>query len=167
MTKSDNSNTKTLSFIANTHSLMNNSINPVYSQQEKNLRNLAWKVAPTLLISFKYAWAGVRYAFITQRNFRIHTAVATLALSLGFYLQVSAMEMAVITITCAMVMILELINTAIESVVDLTVKQTYHELAKIAKDCAAGAVLLSAIAAVLVAGFILLPPLLRLILSVS
>ena len=167
MTKSDNSNTKTLSFIANTHSLMNNSINPVYSPQEKNLRNLAWKVAPTLLISFKYAWAGVRYAFITQRNFRIHTIVATLAVSLGFYLQVSAMEMAVITITCAMVMILELINTAIESVVDLTVKQTYHELAKIAKDCAAGAVLLSAIAAVLVAGFILLPPLLRLILSVS
>ena len=167
MTKSDNSNTKTLSFIANTHSLMNNSINPVYSPQEKNLRNLAWKVAPTLLSSFKYAWAGVRYAFITQRNFRIHTMVATLALSLGFYLQVSAMEMAVITITCAMVMILELINTAIESVVDLTVKQTYHELAKIAKDCAAGAVLLSAIAAVLVAGFILLPPLLRLILSVS
>ena len=167
MTKSDNSNTKTLSFIANTHSLMNNSINPVYSPQEKNLRNLAWKVAPTLLISFKYAWAGVRYAFITQRNFRIHTMLATLALSLGLYLQVSAMEMAVITITCAMVMILELINTAIESVVDLTVKQTYHELAKIAKDCAAGAVLLSAIAAVLVAGFILLPPLLRLILSVS
>ncbi|MDJ0636195.1 MAG: diacylglycerol kinase family protein [Xenococcaceae cyanobacterium MO_188.B29] len=167
MTKSDNSNAKTLSFIANTHPLMNNSINPVYPPQEKNLRNLAWKVAPTLLISFKYAWAGVRYAFITQRNFRIHTAVATLALSLGFYLQVSAMEMAVITITCAMVMILELINTAIESVVDLTVKQTYHELAKIAKDCAAGAVLLSAIAAVLVAGFILLPPLLRLILSVS
>ncbi len=167
MTKSDNSNTKTLSFIANTHSLMNNSINPVYSQQEKNLRNLACKVAPTLLIRNKYPWAGVRYAFITQRNFRIHTAVATLALSLGFYLQVSAMEMAVITITCAMVMILELINTAIESVVDLTVKQTYHELAKIAKDCAAGAVLLSAIAAVLVAGFILLPPLLRLILSVS
>lgn len=167
MTKSDNNNTKTLSFIANTHSLMNNSINPVYSPQDKNLRNLAWKVAPTLLISFKYAWAGVRYAFITQRNFRIHTIVATLALSLGFYLQVSAMEMAVITITCAMVMILELINTAIESVVDLTVKQTYHELAKIAKDCAAGAVLLSAIAAVLVAGFILLPPLLRLIFSVS
>ena len=77
------------------------------------------------------------------------------------------MEMAVITITCAMVMILELINTAIESVVDLTVKQTYHELAKIAKDCAAGAVLLSAIAAVLVASFILLPPLLRLIISAS
>ncbi len=71
------------------------------------------------------------------------------------------MEMAVIIMTCAIVMVLELINTAIESVVDLTVKQTYHELAKIAKDCAAGAVLISAIAAVMVAAFILLPPLLQ------
>ena len=167
MTESTNSNPRTLSFLDSTHPLMHKTINNAYSPQEKKLRQLAWKVAPTLFISFKYAWAGVRYAFATQRNFRIHTIVATLAVSLGFYLRVTAMEMAVITITCAMVMILELINTAIESVVDLTVKQTYHELAKIAKDCAAGAVLLSAIAAVLVAGFILLPPLVRLMFSVS
>ncbi|HEY9711251.1 MAG TPA: diacylglycerol kinase, partial [Oculatellaceae cyanobacterium] len=58
------------------------------------------------------------------------------------------------------------LNTAIESVVDLTVKQSYHELAKIAKDCAAGAVLISAIAAVFVAGSLLLPPLFALIQSV-
>jgi diacylglycerol kinase (ATP) len=63
-------------------------------------------------------------------------------------------------------MALELLNTAIESVVDLTVKQSYHELAKIAKDCAAGAVLVSAIAAVLVAGSLLIPPLLARIQSV-
>ena len=167
MTKSTNTNARSLSILEATNSIMDNTINAAYSSQEKKLRRFAWKVAPTLFISFKYAWAGVSYAFITQRNFRIHTIIGTLAVSLGFYLQVTAMEMAVITITCAMVMILELINTAIESVVDLTVKQTYHELAKIAKDCAAGAVLLSAIAAVLVASFILLPPLLRLILSVS
>jgi len=55
---------------------------------------------------------------------------------------------------------MELLNTAIESVVDLTVKQSYHELAKIAKDCAAGAVLVSAMAAVLVVGP-LAPPLLK------
>ncbi|MGB5633345.1 MAG: diacylglycerol kinase family protein, partial [Waterburya sp.] len=77
------------------------------------------------------------------------------------FLGIEAMEMAVITMTCAIVMVLELINTAIESVVDLTVKQSYHELAKIAKDCAAGAVLVSAIAALIVAAFILLPPLLQ------
>ncbi len=129
----------------------------------KIIRNLAWQVAPNLFLSFKYAWAGVRYAFVTQRNFRIHTLIGTLAVSLGIFLEVQAMEMAVIVMTCAMVMVLELINTALEAVVDLTVKQTYHELAKIAKDCAAGAVLISAIAAVIVAAFILLPNLLEFI----
>ncbi len=126
----------------------------------KRSRDLAWKIAPTLLLSFKYAWAGLRYAFITQRNFRIHTVIGTLALSLGVFLKLSAVEIAVICLTSGLVLALELLNTAIESVVDLTVKQSYHELAKIAKDCAAGAVLVSAIAAVFVAGSLLLPPLL-------
>jgi diacylglycerol kinase (ATP) len=123
------------------------------------LRNLAWQVAPNLALSFKYV-------FTTQRNFRIHTIIGTLAISLGLFLSISATQMAVITLTCAIVMVLELLNTAIEAVVDLTVKQTYHELAKIAKDCAAGAVLLSAIAALIVAVWILLPPLLKLVISI-
>ncbi|MDJ0728162.1 MAG: diacylglycerol kinase family protein [Prochloraceae cyanobacterium] len=126
-------------------------------------RQLAWQVAHSLLASFKYAWAGIRYTFTTQRNFRIHTTVAIVVLILGIYLKIEALEMAIVTLTCAMVMILELLNTALESLVDLTVKQTYHELAKIAKDCAAGAVLVSASAAVIVAAFILLPPLLDLL----
>ena len=131
------------------------------SSQPKIIRILAWQVAPNLFLSFKYAWAGVRYAFATQRNFRIHTFIGILAVSLGILLKISAIEMAVIAMTCAIVMVLELLNTAIEAVVDLTVKQTYHELAKIAKDCAAGAVLISAMAALAVAAFILLPPLLE------
>jgi len=129
------------------------------ASEKQNIRNLAWKVAPNLFLSFKYAWAGVVYAFTTQRNFRIHTGIGVLAVSLGIFLEIEAMEMSVIVMTCAIVMVLELINTAIESVVDLTVKQSYHELAKIAKDCAAGAVLISALAAVVVAACILLPPL--------
>ena len=137
----------------------------VTTNNRDTLRGLAWQVAPNLALSFKYAWAGVSYAFTTQRNFRIHTVVGTFAVSLGFLLNISAVEMAIITLTCAIVMVLELLNTAIEAVVDLTVKQTYHELAKIAKDCAAGAVLLSAIAAVIVAVWILLPPLFRLAIS--
>ncbi|MEC4804388.1 MAG: diacylglycerol kinase family protein [Jaaginema sp. PMC 1079.18] len=136
---------------------------PSESKRERSLpiphRKLAWAVAPNLFLSFKYAWAGVRYAFITQRNFRIHSIIGTLAIGIGLALQVSTVEMAIVSLTCALVMVLELLNTALESVVDLTVQQTYHELAKIAKDCAAGAVLISAIAAVLVASLILLPPL--------
>jgi diacylglycerol kinase (ATP) len=140
--------------------------NPNQSDPVKRSRDLAWRIAPTLMLSFKYAWAGLSYAFMTQRNFRIHTVIGTLAISLGVFLHLSAVEISVICITSGLVLALELLNTAIESVVDLTVKQTYHELAKIAKDCAAGAVLISAIAAVFVAGSLLIPPLLTLIQSV-
>ena len=139
---------------------------PNPSDPVKRSRDLAWRIAPTLMLSFKYAWAGLSYAFVTQRNFRIHTVIGTLAISLGVFLHLSAVEISVICITSGLVLALELLNTAIESVVDLTVKQTYHELAKIAKDCAAGAVLISAIAAVFVAGSLLIPPLLTLIQSV-
>jgi len=128
-------------------------------------RQLAFKIAPNLLTSFRYAFAGVRYAFSTQRNFRIHTVIGTIAISLGIFLEISNVEMAVIGITIAFVLALELLNTALESVVDLTVKQTYHELAKVAKDCAAGAVLMGALAALFIAGIILFPPLFTLILS--
>lgn len=129
----------------------------------KRTRDLAWQIAPTLMLSFKYAWSGVAYAFMTQRNFRIHTIIGIFAVGSGVCLHLSAVEIAVISLTCGLVMALELLNTAIESVVDLTVKQSYHELAKIAKDCAAGAVLISAIASVLVAGSLLIPPFLALI----
>ena len=125
----------------------------------------SWQVASNLLISFKYAWCGISYAFQTQRNFRVHVGVGALAIGLGVFLHLPPVEMAVIGITSGLVLVMELLNTAIESVVDLTVKQTYHELARIAKDCAAGAVLVSAMAAVLVAGALLLPPLLVLIRS--
>lgn len=122
-------------------------------------RSLSWQVASNLFVSFKYAWQGVSYAFRTQRNFRVHTAIGILAVSLGLSLGLSPVELAIISLTCGVVMTLELLNTALESVVDLTVQQSYHELAKIAKDCAAGAVLVSALTALLVAVYLLLPPL--------
>ncbi|MEH2281391.1 MAG: diacylglycerol kinase family protein [Nostoc sp.] len=130
-----------------------------------NEREFSWKVASNLFVSFKYAWAGISYSFQTQRNFRIHVSVCALAIALSVFLHLQAVEIAVIGITSGLVLALELLNTAIESVVDLTVKQTYHDLAKIAKDCAAGAVLVSALVAMLVAGILLLPPLVTLIIS--
>lgn len=128
-------------------------------QAMKLNRDLAWRVAPSLLTSFKYAWAGASYAFQTQRNFRVHIIVGALAISLGVFLHLKAVEMAVIGLTIGAVLAMELLNTAIESVVDLTVKQNYHELAKIAKDCAAAAVLISSLAAIGVAGTLMLPKL--------
>jgi diacylglycerol kinase (ATP) len=130
-----------------------------------NEREFSWKVASNLFVSFKYAWAGISYSFQTQRNFRIHVSVCAMAIALSVFLHLQAVEIAVIGITSGLVLALELLNTAIESVVDLTVKQTYHELAKIAKDCASGAVLVSALVAILVASILLLPPLVKLIIS--
>ena len=131
--------------------------------KNKKESKTAWQVAPNLFTSFRYAWAGIIYAVRTQRNFRIHLAIGFVALFLGVMLHITAIEAAVVAITISAVLVMELMNTALESVVDLTVGQTYHELAKIAKDCAAGAVLISAMAALLVAGFIYLPPLLLLL----
>lgn len=134
--------------------------------KKQKRRYLAWQIAPDLISSFNFAWQGIRYAFVTQRNFRIHSTMTIVALGLAFFVQATTIEMALISLTCAMVMVLELLNTALESVVDLTVEQNYHELAKIAKDCAAGAVLISAVASLSVAGFILLPHTLDLIFSI-
>ena len=134
-------------------------LRPTIVPEQPN-RSLSWRVASNLFASFRYAWAGVSYTFQTQRNFRIHAIVGSFAILLSLYLQLTRVEIAVIGLTIGAVMTMELLNTALESVVDLTVRQTYHELAKIAKDCAAGAVLISALAAVIVAGSLLLPPLL-------
>ena len=131
--------------------------------KSKKESKTAWQVAPNLLTSFRYAWAGIVYAVRTQRNFRIHLAIGLVALSLGILLHIQPIEAAVVAITVSAVLVMELMNTALESVVDLTVGQTYHELAKIAKDCAAGAVFISAMAALLVAAVIYLPPLLVLL----
>ncbi len=139
---------------------------PFIPKMERNPQHRvqAWQVATSIGLSFKYAAAGVTYAFQTQRNFRIHCIMGTLAITIGAILNLTGVEMAVICITSGLVLTLELLNTAIESVVDLTVQQTYHELAKIAKDCAAGAVLVSAFASVLV-GFCLIAPKAMLFLS--
>lgn len=126
-------------------------------------RSLSWRVASNLFVSFRYAWTGINYAFRTQRNFRIHIIVGLVTIGLSILLNLSRVEIAIIGLTIGAVLTMELLNTALESVVDLTVRQTYHELAKIAKDCAAGAVLISALAAILVAGSLLFPPLIELL----
>ncbi|MDX2257001.1 MAG: diacylglycerol kinase family protein [Pseudanabaenaceae cyanobacterium bins.39] len=123
-------------------------------------RHESFQIASNLLLSFKYAGQGVIYAFRTQRNFRIHLAMGAIALSLGIYLQLSAISFAIISLTISMVLVLELLNTALEAVVDLSVGREFHPLAKIAKDCAAGAVLIAALTALVVAGVLLLPSIL-------
>ena len=126
-------------------------------------RELSWTVASSLFVSFKYAAAGIAYAFTTQRNFRIHVVIGSLAVGLALLLHLEAVKVAIIVLTIGLVLALELLNTALESAIDLTVKQTFHPLAKIAKDCAAGAVMISALSALAVASSLILPPLFALL----
>lgn len=104
--------------------------------------------------SFRYAINGIIYNFKTQRNFRIHTLGFIFMNISAYYFQFNQSEYIICLILSSLVFFAELVNTAIESLVDLST-QEYHDLAKIAKDCAAGAVLVLAICAVVVFGLIL------------
>jgi diacylglycerol kinase len=112
--------------------------------------------------SFTHAWTGMIHAFQTQRNARVHVTVALMALTLGVALHLSAVEFAIIILAIVAVIGAELINTVAEAIVDL-VTDTYHPLAKTAKDVAAGAVLWSAIGAVAIGVVIFGPHLLSLL----
>jgi len=93
--------------------------------------------------SFGFAGQGLWATLITQRNFRIHVAAATLVGVLGFLMRISGIMWLILILTSVLVLALELVNSAIEAVVDL-VSPDYHPLAKVAKDAAAGAVLVAA-----------------------
>lgn len=108
--------------------------------------------------SFVDAGRGVVEAVRMQRNMRVHVAAVLLAVSLGVWLGLSAVEWGVIFLCVVLVPALESMNTAVEAVVDL-VSPEWHELARRAKDCAAGAVLLGSLGAVGVAGAIFVPKL--------
>lgn len=92
---------------------------------------------------FGYAFKGLGYAYKTQLNFRVHVFAAILAIALGFYLHISAAEWNWIILCIAMVLLTELLNTAIETLVDL-VSPGYNKLAGHVKDISAAAVLVVA-----------------------
>ncbi|MGA8943106.1 MAG: diacylglycerol kinase family protein [Thermoactinomyces sp.] len=102
-----------------------------------------------LLRSFVYALEGLKYTVVTQRNMRFHFLSALGVLLLCLYLPISKVEVLVLFATIVLVLSAELFNTAIEAVTDMVTKE-YHPLAKVAKDVAAGAVLLTAGFAVIV-----------------
>jgi len=105
------------------------------------------------LHGFKYAIEGVVHVLRTQRHMRFHFLTLLLVLIVSLVFQLSRTEVMVLLFTITLVLTAEMFNTAIEAVTDL-VTQTYHPLAKFAKDIAAGAVLITTINA-LVIGFLL------------
>ena len=127
----------------------------------RRMRVGAWKVAGDLPASFRYAAQGLAYGFASQRNFRIHVITGALVFLLALWLQLSLDRLAVLVLTVAAVLVLELLNTATEAVVDLAIGRQFHPLARIAKDCAAAAVLVAALASMGIALLLLVPPLLE------
>lgn len=120
--------------------------------------------ALTITHSFGYAWSGVRYLFATQRNAKIHATAGVAAVALAALLRITLVEWAVLVLTIALVITLEGVNTAVEAVVDLA-SPSYHPLAKIAKDVAAGTTLIAAVAAVAVGLLLFGPRLLALVVA--
>lgn len=100
----------------------------------------------SLLVSFNYAIEGVIHVLRRERNMRVHFALATVVLVLAFAYDVTKAELMALLIAVSFVLVAEMVNTAVEEMIDLSTKG-YDPRAKIAKDVAAGAVLISSVVA--------------------
>ena len=100
--------------------------------------------------SVMYALNGVRLAFRSQRNFRKHILIAILSLSIAYFIKVSVVEFCIILFANGFVLVVEMLNSVIEFVIDAYYKNKWAKLAKLAKDIAAGAVLISAVVSALI-----------------
>lgn len=99
--------------------------------------------------AFRNAWDGVLASLKTERNLRFHTAAAIVVILAALYFRLPARDVAVLLLVIALVITAEMINTAIEAAVDLAAPE-WHRMAKMAKDAAAGAVLVAAAFAVFI-----------------
>lgn len=110
------------------------------------------------LNSFRYAFSGWWYVLRTQKNAWIHAVITIVVFLLGLWLKLGRHDWAILLVTTMLVWMAEFTNTALESIVDMTMPAP-HPLAKAAKDVAAATVLVGALGAVLVGLLILGPPL--------
>ncbi|MBI5358303.1 diacylglycerol kinase family protein [Candidatus Amesbacteria bacterium] len=110
-------------------------------------------------ISFRHAWDGIWHAWISQPNFRVHLTFAGLAIILAILLKLDYWEWIALTMTITLGLVVEMINTALEFVVDLVTTE-WKISAKIAKDVSAGAMLIYAIGSVLVGALLFIPKIL-------
>ena len=102
-----------------------------------------------LLDAFKNSINGIAYSIKTQTNIKIQLVAVVLVIMASIYFKIDKMEILFVTFACSLVIVAEMINTAIETTVDL-VTEKYEEKAKIAKDVGAGAVVIAAINALIV-----------------
>jgi diacylglycerol kinase len=108
--------------------------------------------------SFRFAWNGVVYCFTTQLNFRVHLSILAVVIAAGLFFSISKTEWLAIVCCGMMVLILEMVNTALEYLCD-TITTDFNPAIKIIKDIAAGAVLISALGSVVIGSMIFIPKL--------
>ncbi len=120
-------------------------------------RRRSYRTSKNVLISFTYAFNGLKYTFKNSRNFKIQVLFALFSLFIGSILQLDKSDYLIMLGTIFSVLTLEIINTSIESLVDLVIKKKFSNLAKIAKDCSAGAVLLASINSVIIGLSLFIP----------
>jgi diacylglycerol kinase (ATP) len=104
---------------------------------------------PTVFDSFNYAFEGIIHALRTQRNMRIHFAVAFVVLVTALIVNVTKLELIALLISITFVLIAEMINTAVEAAIDIATT-SFDPMAKLAKDIAAGSVLIASVNAIAV-----------------
>lgn len=114
------------------------------------------------LNSIKYSIEGLCYAYKNEQSMWIHAIGSIVIIALGFLLQISFNQWAILIIALVVVLAVELLNTAVEAAVDL-VTEEIHPLAKIAKDCGSAAAFVTAMMLVVICLFIFVPKILALL----
>ena len=139
----------------------NNAIENTNSPNAEALELEKYYPAANLIKSFGHALYGIKETWLCERNFKIHTVCAIAVLALGFLVKLDTYNWLALILIISFILITEIINTAIEHLVDLAANSLYHPLAKAAKDAAAGAVLIASFSAVICGLIIFCPYLLR------
>ena len=113
------------------------------------------------LNSFRYSFAGLKHAYKNEQSLLIHFMISIAVILMGLYFKITNIEWIFVFLMIALVMAAELLNTAIENVVDL-VTSDFHPMAKIAKDTASAAVLIYSMIALVIGLIVFLPYILKL-----
>ncbi len=114
------------------------------------MRNFKWLI--NIFKSFVYAFSGIRDVIVKERNFRIHLVAIYVVSVFSVIYGLNKTEYAVLYLTCFIVLALEIVNTAVEAIIDLRIYEE-NEYARLAKDAGAAGVLVAAVCAVIVALF--------------
>lgn len=106
--------------------------------------------------SLKYALGGIKYAFRHESSFQIQILASLMVISLIFFVPVKTYEIIILILVIAIVLVLELLNTILEKLIDI-LKPRFHDYVRIIKDLMAAAVLIASLASIIIGLLIFIP----------